>query len=244
MLKLIETELLKLRRKKLLWAMLLAALIMPFFAMLLFRYKGETGINPIEFYRWSAFGYTLFIILPVILGILCVMLIYEEKQHDVAKQLWIIPISRMSYFFSKFFVVLFYSVAFMMITATASIAFGMLPGYIRFDWNSILYLFERCLEIGVITAFAILPILSVATMTKGYVLPSCITLIYAFFGFFLMNVNIYLQPVCSMAAIIMRNSDIPGLIFSQTINVPFAFLCIAIWDIIFILLANIALKRK
>ena len=50
MLKLIETELLKLRRRKLLLIMLLAALIMPFFAMLLFRYKGETGIDPLEFY--------------------------------------------------------------------------------------------------------------------------------------------------------------------------------------------------
>ena len=138
MLKLIETELLKLRRRKLLLIMLLAALIMPFFAILLFRYKGETGIDPLEFYRWSAFGYTLFIILPVVLGIFCVMLIYEEKQHDVAKQLWIVPISRMSYFFSKFFVVLLYSVVFMMIAAIASMAFGMLPGYIGFDGNSIL----------------------------------------------------------------------------------------------------------
>lgn len=244
MLKLIETELLKLHRRKLLLLMLLAALIMPFFAMLLFRYKGETGIDPLEFYRWSAFGYTLFIILPVVLGIFCVMLIYEEKQYDVAKQLWIVPISRMSYFFSKFFVVLLYSVVFMLITAIASVAFGMFPGYIGLDGSSILYLFERCLEIGVLTAFAILPILSIATMTKGYILPSCITLIYALLGFFLMNTNIYLHPVCSTAAIIIRNGDIPGLGFSQSINVPFAFICIAIWDIVFILPANIALKRK
>ncbi|MEY8378243.1 hypothetical protein AALD22_21165 [Lachnospiraceae bacterium 56-18] len=59
-----------------------------------------------------------------------------------------------------------------------------------------------------------------------------------------MNTNIYLHPICSTAAIIMRDSDIPGLAFSQTINVPFALLCIAAWDIIFILLANIALKKK
>lgn len=59
-----------------------------------------------------------------------------------------------------------------------------------------------------------------------------------------MNTNIYLHPVCSTAAIIMRKGDIPGLVFSQTINVPFALLCIVVWDIIFILLANIALKRK
>lgn len=150
----------------------------------------------------------------------------------------------MSYFFSKFFVVLLYSVVFMLITAIASVAFGMFSGYIELDGSSILYLFERCLEIGVITAFAILPILSIAAMTKGYILPSCITLIYALLGFFLMNTNIYLHPICSTAAIIIRNSDIPGLGFSQSINVPFAFLCIAIWDIVFILPANIALKRK
>lgn len=59
-----------------------------------------------------------------------------------------------------------------------------------------------------------------------------------------MNANIYLHPIGSTAAVIMGNGHIPGLVFSQAINVPFAFLCIAIWDIIFILFANIALKRK
>lgn len=86
MLKLIETELLKLRRRKLLVIMLPAALIMPFFAMLLFRYKGETGTGPLEFYRWSAFGYMLFIILPVVLGIFCVFL--NEHEHVSAPGLF------------------------------------------------------------------------------------------------------------------------------------------------------------
>ncbi|HCU2767808.1 TPA: ABC transporter permease, partial [Clostridioides difficile] len=36
MLKLIQTEFLKLRRRKLIWLMLLSALIMPFFALLYF----------------------------------------------------------------------------------------------------------------------------------------------------------------------------------------------------------------
>ena len=111
-----------------------------------------------NFYKWSAFGYTLFIFLPVVLGILCTMLIHEEKQNDVLKQLWIVPVSKAKYLFSKFFVVLVYSVGFMMITALASVLFSVLPGYVAFDWGSVLYLLERCFEIGVLTAFAMLPI--------------------------------------------------------------------------------------
>lgn len=244
MLKLIETEFLKLRRKKMIWFMLLAALIMPVMAFLLFKYRGDTGVDPIQFYKWSAFGYTLFIFLPVVLGILCTMLIHEEKQNDVLKRLWIVPVSKAKYLFSKFFVVLFYSVGFMMITALASVLFSVLPGYVAFDWGSILYLLERCFEIGVLTAFAMLPILAIASSRKGYILPVCVTLVYAFCGFIFMSLNMYMLPLTSMAVIVMRNKDIPGIVFPQAINIPLAFLCICIWDIAAVLFAKITLKRE
>lgn len=244
MLELIKIEFLKLRRRKLIWIMLLSALIMPFLTMLLFKYRGQTGVDPIQFYKWSAFGYNIFIILPVALGILCSMLIHEENQHDMLRQLWIVPVSKMRFFFSKFFVVLIYSVIFMLITAIASAFFSIVPGYVTFEWKSILYLLERCLEIGVITSFAMLPIMAIAVSKKGYILPVCVTLVYAFCSFILMPVNMYLHPLCSMAGIIMRNKDIPGLTFAQTINVPLAFLCICVWDIIAVLLAKITLERK
>lgn len=68
MLRLIQTEFLKLRRRKFVWIMMLSALIMPFLAFLLFKYAWKTGVEPIQFYKWSAFNYTMFIILPVVLG--------------------------------------------------------------------------------------------------------------------------------------------------------------------------------
>ena len=224
MLKLIETEFLKIRRRKLVWLMLLAAFIMPFMAFLLFKYRGDIGVDPILFYKWSAFGYTLFIILPVILGIFCTMLIHEEKQNGVLKQLWIVPVSKLAYLFSKFSVVVLYSISFMLITAIASILFSVLPGYVVFDWESVLYLLERCLEIGVLTAFAMLPVLAIAASRKGYILPVCVSLVYAFCGFIFMSVNMYLLPLTSMAVIVMRNKDIPGIAFSQPVNISLAFL--------------------
>ncbi|WP_019639191.1 ABC transporter permease [Paenibacillus fonticola] len=244
MLRLIQIEFLKLRRRKFVWLMLLAALFMPFFALLYFKYVKELGGDPLQFYRWSAFGYTLWFILPVVLGTLCTMLMYEEKQHDMLKQLWIVPISKMGYFFSKFFLVLIYSICFMLITAVASVMFSVLPGYVEFDWGSVLYLLKKCLEIGVLTSFTMLPILALSASQKGYILPVSITLVYVFLGFILMTVNMYLHPLSSMAVIVMRNGDIPGLVFTQALNIPLAFLCICVWDIVAVLLANIALGRR
>ena len=113
--------------------MLLVALFIPFFTLMYFNYFGEKGIDLMQFYKMSAFGYTIFIILPFILGILCTMLMHDENQNDMLKQLWIVPISKIGYFFSKFFVVLIYSVCFMLITAIASVMFSVLSGYVVFE---------------------------------------------------------------------------------------------------------------
>lgn len=244
LLRLIQIEFLKLRRRKFVWIMMLSAFIMPFLAFLLFKYTKKAGVDPVQFYKWSAFGFTMFIILPFVLGVLCTMLMYDENQYDMLKQLWIVPISKMGYFFSKFFVVLIYSICFMLITAAASVMFSVLPGYVVFDWGSVLFLLKKCLEIGVITAFAMLPILAIAVSQKGYILPVSIELVYAFLGFILMTINMYIHPLSSMSVIVMRNGDIPGLAFTQAININLALLCICVWDITAILIANVALKRR
>lgn len=244
MLNIISTEFLKLKRKKLIWLMLPSSLIMPFFALVFFNYFGTKGIEPIEFYKWSALGYTMWFILPFVLGMLYTSLMHDENKNDMLKQLWIVPVGKMEYFFSKFCVVLIYSICFMVITSIASVFFSVFSGYVEFDIESVTYIFIKCLEIGIITPFAMLPIFGIATSNKGYVLPICITLVYSFLSFFLMGINMYLHPITCMAVIIMRNRDIPGIIFSQEINVPFAFLCIAAWAILSVSLANLTLRKR
>lgn len=243
MLKLIQIEFMKLRRRKLVWLMLLAALVMPFFALLYFRYFGETGVDPAAFYKWSAFGFTMFIILPFVLGMLCTMLMHDENRYDMLKQLWIVPVSRMGYFFSKFFVVLIYSFCFMLITAIVSVLFSTLPGYVVFEWGSVFFLLKICLEIALLSAFAMLPILAIAASQKGYILSACTTLLYVFAGFFMTQINMYLHPLSSMSVIISRNGDIPGLTLLQAVNVPYALICICVWGIAAVLLANMTLSR-
>lgn len=58
LLKLIQVEFLKLRRRKFIWLMLLAALFMPLAAVFYFSSVKGTGVDPIMFYKWTAFSYT------------------------------------------------------------------------------------------------------------------------------------------------------------------------------------------
>lgn len=244
MLNLLQTEFTKLRRRKLVWLMLGTALIMPVLAMLLFGYRGDTNVEPAEFYRWSAFGATLFVILPVVLGVFSTMLMYNETRNDTLKELWMIPVSRLGYFFGKFFMVLFYSLSYMLVTAIGSAVLSIIPGYVAFQWDTIGFLFEKCLEIGALNACAMVPVLAAASIAKGYILPFCLTLVYAFSGFFLMTVNMYAHPICSTAAIVMRNGDIPGVTFSQPLNIVSAVICIVMWGTVSVVLAWFALRRK
>ena len=215
---------------------------MPVFALFYFKASDGASLDPIEFYKWTAFSYTPWIILPVVLGMLCAMLMYDENQYDMLKQLWIVPVSKIGYFFSKFFVVLFYSICFMLTTAVASILTGVIPDYIAFSWESVGYLLVKCLEISVLTALAVLPILAIAAAQKGYILPVCITLVYTFLGFILLMVNMYLHPLSSMTAIVMR--DIPGVVLTETLNIPAAVSCICVWGVASVVLANAALKKR
>lgn len=243
MLKLVKIEFCKLHRKKIIWLMLLAACVMPFFAFLYFGYLGHINIDPRIFYKWSAFGYTVFIILPFILGLFGIMLMHDENRYDVLKQLWIVPVSKMGYFISKLFVVLIYSVCFMLINAFASVLFSIIPNYVAFDLNSILLLFERCLEIAILTAFAILPILAISASQKGYVLPICITLVYVFAGFLITPINSCLHPLSCISVIISRNQAILGLSLPQN-NVSLALLSISVWSLASIFLAKIKLTKR
>ena len=226
------------------WVMLLAALIMPFFAYLYYSYLGQTNVDPMAFYKWSALGFTPLMILPFVLGTLCTVLMHDENRYDMLKQLWIVPVSKMGYFFSKFAVVLLYSLGFMLITAVASILFSVLPGLLPMNWKNILFLFQTCLVIAVLSALAILPIMAIAVSQKGYILPVCMTLVYIFLGFFITPMNMYLHPISSISAFIASSGKIPGLTFTQEINLFWMVLCIFCWDALSVLLAHFSLSRR
>ena len=108
LLKFIHIELLKLRRRKCLILTLAASPIMPFLSMLYFKYIGKPNVEPVLFYKWSVFGFTCWMILPFILGILSSLLFYTESSNHINTYFWITPVCKLKYFLGKFFILFTY----------------------------------------------------------------------------------------------------------------------------------------
>lgn len=221
--------------------MLLAALAMPIVAVFYFATSDMAEITPLQFYKWSALSYTPWIILPLVLGMLCTMLMYDEKQNDMLKQLWIVPVSKTGFLLGKFAVVWAYSICFMLLAAIGSVLAGRAAGLIEFANDSVSFLFVKCLEIGALTPFAMMPVLAVAASRKSYILPACVTIVYTFLGFIMMMVNMYIHPLSSSAAIFLR--DIEGVALDQPVHPGKAFLCIGAWGAAAMVFARVALSR-
>lgn len=227
MLKLIQTEFLRLRRRRTVFWMLLAAWVMPLVGVFYFGGDCRSGLEPIRFFKWASFSYTAWIVLPVVLGIFASMLMVDENRFGILYQFWIVPVYRLSFFLSKFLTVMIYALCFMLVSAAASLISGRLFGCITPGLGDVVFLFRKCLEIGFLTTFTIVPVLVAAGMQRGYLLPVGLTIVYTFFGFILLGVNPFLHPISSAMEIVLR--DVPGVVLSRPLNLPAAFFCIGIW---------------
>ena len=83
MLRLIQAEFLKLRRKKFIVLMLLSALFMPLLAVFYFRSADKTVIEPLQFYKWTTFSYTAWIILPVVARLITIRPIHQHFPPNI-----------------------------------------------------------------------------------------------------------------------------------------------------------------
>ena len=131
---------------------------------------------------------------------------------------------------------------FMLLNATASVLFGILPGYFPFSWADTLLLVERCLEIAVLIGISMLPVLALSALQKGYLFPACMILLYLFAGFFMTSACPYFYPISCTSILIARKRIIPGLTLPSEL-LP-AFLGILVWSLGSIAFASLALRKR
>ncbi|MGF3214800.1 ABC transporter permease [Facklamia sp. P12945] len=241
MLNLIKVEFLKLKRKKIVFMMFLATLLMPFLATIYFG-NIDFSDNAMKYFKWTIFSYNLWLILPIILGIFSTMIVSAEHENDTFKALWIVPVQKTKLLISKFILVFFYTLVFMSLSILFTLLFGKIIHHIEIDYSLCTFLIRKCFEISGLLAVSILPILSIAFLTKKYILPVCFTIVYAFSGFVLLMVNMYAHPLSSSTAIVLR--DVPGVVLNQDTNIFYSFLCIGGWAVVFTIVTKLLLKRR
>ncbi len=241
MLNLIKAELIKLKRKRIVWFMMSASLIMPILAVIYFH-NTDMSNNAVKYFKWTIFSYNLWIILPILLGIFSTMLVNVEHEYGIFKELWTIPVGKFKLLLSKFATVLIYSLIFMLLSVFLTVVFGIGFLKISIGYQMYLFLIRKCFEISLLVSVSMIPILSVAFLQGKYILPVCFTIIYAFSGFILLMVNMHVHPLSSVTVIVLR--DVSGVILPQEINIINALACIGIWVIGFIMLSGVMLKRR
>lgn len=193
MLNLVKVEFLKLKRKKIVWMMFPATLLMPLLAIIYFGNIDLSG-NAMKYFKWTIFSYNLWLILPIILGIFSTMIVFMEYENDTFKALWIVPIQKTKLLISKFIIVFLYTLVFMGLSILFTLLFGRIIHHIEMDHFLLIFLIRKCFEISGLLSVSMLPILSIAFLTKKYILPICITIVYAFSGFVILMVNMYIHP--------------------------------------------------
>ena len=177
----IITEIQKWKRNKIVWCILALTLLLG--ALAIERACSIARSSP----YMDSFGdlYTLAfknlssLFLPIVLGMFATTLFFDEHKNDTLKELLIIPITKSQLFFSKIAVVILMSLGLCLITFFLCGFGGMIAGgFPDLNMETLLDAGLLFLTGGLLIPIAMLPIIFLATLSNGYILPIGATLLY------------------------------------------------------------------
>ena len=177
----IAVEIRKWKRNKMVWCIFVLTLMFGVFAI-----ERACSIARSSPYM-DSFGdlYTLAfknlssLFLPIVLGMFATTLFFDEQKNDTLKELLIIPITKAQLYFSKVAVVILMSVGLCLLTFLLCVVGGLIAGGFP-DLNAEMLFDAGLLYLagGIMIPIAMLPIVFLATLSKGYILPIGVTLLY------------------------------------------------------------------
>ena len=177
----ISTEMLKWKRNKTVLGIFILTAILGIFAVerAFSISRSSSLMNSFSDLYTLAFKNLTSLFLPIVLSMFATTLFFDEQKNDTLKGLLIIPISKTQLYFSKIAVVIFMSLALCLLTFAICILGGFLAGgFTDLNTETILQAGLLFLAGGVLVPLAMLPVIFLATLAKGYVLPIGAALLY------------------------------------------------------------------
>ncbi|NMB63486.1 MAG: ABC transporter permease [Spirochaetes bacterium] len=218
MLNQIQTELVKLKRKQFILFALLSSAAMPFInTVYTLNLPRNTTINRTftDFYK---FDFTEWMLLPCVLSVIGSMIFFTERENDTLKQLMIIPVNKAVFLFSKLIILFLFSILFMLLTAIFTVMGASVINYSDMTAALIYRLFKLCIETGIFTVCAMLPIVLIIVIAKKeYIIPICAALIYSISGAIFASHLMGIHPLASVAGIVW-NKNIEGVKISPNLK--------------------------
>lgn len=192
MLKLVQCEFAKLKRKPLIFISLLLSVLMPL-AYAFFLADAKTDVDAVNGIMSSLFQLSAYLLLMPLLVIMASNLLLEELDYDTMKNLLAIPVNRTKLVLSKMLVLLLFAIGFMAVGGIVNLAVVLFQG-----WKPVGFwtLFWVGIEEGIIMWVGALPcILLVILLDKNYIVSVVITFFYTIVNYILsMNDTFLTQP--------------------------------------------------
>lgn len=144
--------------------------------------------------------------LPVVLGIFSTTLFFDEHKNDTLKALLIIPVSKTQLYFSKVAVGILMSMGLSLLIFVFCIVGGLVAGGFP-DFNAETVKQAGFYAGGLFIPIALLPVIFLAALSKGYVLPIGAPLLYLMPVVIAPSALIGIHPLASMLGIYAYISD-------------------------------------
>lgn len=181
MLKLVEYEFRKLRRRPLLILATLASILLPIPVSILTARTGQGY----DFLYKTVINIGHFVLLIPVLCIIASLLFFEERDNQTLRLLAIIPVSFSGLAWAKMIVLLIVSVSYSVFAYIATVIGAALGGMPVENPLGKLFL---CFVMGIMTWVAIFPCVTVlVTLSKNYIFSVLFSFLYAIIGFTLTN---------------------------------------------------------
>ena len=161
MLDLVKCEFWKMKRKRLIYALMSLSLFFPL--ILAYMAKAGTGTDTTEHYLQTRFdyvytmmlGYGLVFLLPCLIGIIAAILFFIERDCDTSKNLRTIPVTSTQLIIAKISMLFIFSIAFCLIS-TLSVALFCKLFHVGMVYG-MTYKILMCLILGAFIVAASLP---------------------------------------------------------------------------------------
>lgn len=178
----IQTELQKLKRRKLVWGILVLTTLIALFAFerACSISRKSAIMDSFGDYYTLAFKTLATIYLPIVLGIFATSLFFDEYKNDTLKSLLIVPISKAQLYFSKIAAAFFMSLGLCLYTFILTVFGGVMAGgFPDINGLTVLQAFALFAEGGILVPLAMLPVIFLTVLgRKDYILPIAATLLY------------------------------------------------------------------
>ena len=206
----IATEIQKWKRNKTVWGIFILTALLGVFVVERACHisKNSPLMDSFGDLYTLAFKSLTSLFLPVVLGIFSTTLFFDEHKNDTLKALLIIPVSKMQLYFSKVAVVILMSMGLSLFIFVFCIVGGLVAGgFPDFNAETVKQAGVLFIAGGLFIPIALFPVIFLAALSKGYVLPIGATLLYLMPVVIAPSALIGIHPLASLLGIYACISD-------------------------------------